>query len=234
MWSHLARHAHRKRSGVEAVVEDFVAWAELPGWGSGLWARPTGTPPPSVATSIGTRSRRPRPYGTWSSGRWRAREAGSSFLFPQVRAARVGDDSDGHLSDAAIDRRLLDTAIVASPYDLRRGLSTTCQATLRIPRDTVKMILDHNEGFRTADVLERHHTDDDRLDLKAPLMEQWCAWADEQASIAAAALPPVTALGAELARRRRERELAGKGKRTRPLEVTPAEDDKPGALAAAA
>jgi hypothetical protein len=93
-------------------------------------------------------------------------------------------------------------------------MSTVMQAVFRFDRLDVKRIIDHNEGVRSDDVLERHYTLDDRLDLKQPVMARWLPWTEEQAAIAAAALPPVAELRAELARRRRERELAGKGKRT--------------------
>ncbi len=64
------------------------------------------------------------------------------------------------------------------------------------------MILDHNEGIRTDDVLERHYTDDDRLDDKQPLMARGFAGADEQAEAVAATLPAAEVLVTEMARRR--------------------------------
>lgn len=222
----------RRRPVVESLVEDFVPWAEVPGWG--VWSM--GPAHRKTAAKRGDKHRHalPLPPALWDLVQLqmaRATEAGSEFLFPQVRAARLGGAADGHMSDAAINHRLLDMGIAASPHDLRRGLSTVCQATLRIPRDTVKMILDHNEGIRSDDVLERHYTDDDRLDIKRPLMERWLAWTDERAAIAATALPSAIELGAELARRRRERELAGKGKRT---VAAAAVEDEDKALAVAA
>jgi sRNA-binding protein len=72
------------------------------------------------------------------------------------------------------------------------------------------MILDHNEGIRSDDVLESHYTEDDRLDLKGPTMERWWEWLEAQ--VAATALPDLTTLKAEISRRRREREAAGKAK----------------------
>ncbi len=123
-------------------------------------------------------------------------------------------------------------AILASPHDMRRGLSTTLQSVFRHNPLDVKRIIDHNEGVRSDDVLEKHYTIDDRLDLKHPLMTTWCAWANEQASAVAATLPAAEILGAEMARRRRERELAGKGKRTKPQAAEAEDADKPEALAA--
>lgn len=222
----------RRRPVVESLIEDFVPWTEVPGWG--VWSM--GPAHRKTAAKRGDKHRHalPLPPALWDLVQQqmvRARDAGSGYLFPQVRAARLGATADGHMSDAAINHRLLDMGTVASPHDLRRGLSTVCQSLLRIPRDTVKMILDHNEGIRSDDVLERHYTEDDRLDLKQPLMQRWFAWSDEQAAIAAASLPSAVELGAELARRRREREFAGKGKRAKaPADVE--EDAKPVDLAA--
>ncbi len=225
----------RRRPIVEALVEDLVPWEETPGWG--VWSM--GPSHRKTAAKRGDKHRHaiPLPTALWElvqAQAARAAEVGSPFLFPQVRTARQGDEGGGHLSDAALNHRLLDMGVMASPHDLRRGLATVCQRVLRIPRDTVKMILDHNEGVRSDDVLERHYTEDDRLDLKQPLMARWVAWADEQATAAASTLPSIEALGTELARRRRERELAGKGKRTKPDGSESCEDSKPEAEALAA
>jgi hypothetical protein len=51
----------------------------------------------------------------------------------------------------------------ASPHDLRRCLTNTCQRTFRMARSDVKLVIDHNEGFRSDDVLEGHYTEDDIL-----------------------------------------------------------------------
>lgn len=222
----------RRRPIAEALVADFVPWIEEPGWG--VWAmRPAHR---KTAAKRGDKHKHcvPLPPALWELVQAqiaRAAKADSEFLFPQVRPKRAGDAGDGHLSDAALNHRILDMGVTASPHDLRRGLTTVCQSVFRIPRDTVKMIVDHNEGIRSDDVLERHYTDDDRLDLKQPVMQRWCVWSDEQAAIAAAALPSAIELGAELARRRRERELAGKGKRT---VAAAAVEDEDKALAVAA
>ncbi len=225
----------RRRPIAEALVEDFVPWIETPGWG--VWSM--GPRHRKTAAKRGDKHRHcvPLPPALWEmvqAQMARAAEAGTPYLFPQVRPKRAGDAGDGHLSDAALNHKLLDMAIMASPHDMRRGLSTTLQAVFRCDPLDVKRILDHNEGVRSDDVLEKHYTKDDRLDLKQPLMANWCAWADEQAAAAAATLPGAEELGAELARRRRERELAGKGKRTKPEAAEAGEEDKPAELAAAA
>lgn len=223
----------RRRPVAEALVEDFVPWVETPGWG--VWSM--GPRHRKTAAKRGDRHRHcvPLPPPLWKLVQRqaaRAAEAGTPYLFPQVRPKRTGDAGDGHLSDAALNHRLLDMAILASPHDMRRGLSTTLQTVFRHNPLDVKRILDHNEGVRSDDVLEKHYTVDDRLDLKQPLMATWCAWTDEQAAAVAATLPAAEVLGADMARRRRERELAGKGKRAKPEKPGCEEDSKPEALAA--
>lgn len=203
----------RRRPISSAEVGDFVEYVEQPGWG--VWAmRPIHR---KTAAKRGDKTLHcvPLTPALWARLKLQIeRAAKSRFMFPQVRPRKAGATADGHLSPAAINHRLLDMGVRASPHDLRRGLSSQCQTELRILPATVELILDHNEGVATDNVLERHYTMDKRLDLKVPVMEAWCGYADRQAEAAAATLPSVEALGAELARRRRERELAGKGKRT--------------------
>ena len=207
----LVSTGQRRRPIATALVEDFVAWEEMPGWG--VWSM--GPIHRKTADRRQDRHRHcvPLPPGLWELVRGqmeRAQAAGSLYLFPQIRARKSGGRSDGHLSPAAINHRMLDLGLRASPHDLRRCLTNTCQRRFRFQRSDVKMVIDHAEGFRSDDVLEGHYTEDDRLDLKAPVMEKWCAWVGEQA--AAVVLPDVAALRAEIATRRREREAAGKAK----------------------
>ncbi|ARO54038.1 hypothetical protein B2G69_07695 [Methylorubrum zatmanii] len=207
----LVTTGQRRRPVAGALAVDFVPWAEQPGWG--IWSM--GPAHRKTAAKRQDRHRHvvPLPPPLWDRIRGqmeRAAAAGSEYLFPQVRARRIGDRSDGHLSDASLNHRLLDLGMRASPHDLRRGLSTTCQHRLRQSREAVKLILDHNEGFRSDDVLEAHYTDDDRLDLKGPVMMAWSTWLEGQ--VAETVLPDVATLRAEIARRRREREAAGKAK----------------------
>lgn len=207
----LVATGQRRRPISSALVEDFVPWEETPGWG--VWSM--GPLHRKTADRREDKHRHcvPLPPALWDLVRGqmeRARAAGSPYLFPQIRARRTGGATDGHLSPAAINHRLLDLGLKASPHDLRRGLTNTCQKKFRFQRSDVKMVIDHNEGIRSDDVLEGHYTDDDRLDLKRPVMERWCAWVEEQA--AAVTLPDLPTLRAEIATRRREREAAGKAK----------------------
>ncbi|MGU3339425.1 integrase [Methylobacterium mesophilicum] len=201
----------RRRPVAGALLVDFVPWVEQPGWG--VWSMGPAHRKTAAKRMDKHRHVIPLPPPLWAriqEQMARAAAVGSEYLFPQVRARRAGEKADGHLSDSSLNHRLIDIGLKASPHDMRRGLATTCQKRLRIPRDTVKMILDHNEGIRSDDVLESHYTEDDRLDLKGPTMERWWEWLEAQ--VAATALPDLTTLKAEISRRRREREAAGKAK----------------------
>jgi len=207
----LVTTGQRRRPIASSLVEDFVPWVETPGWG--VWSM--GPAHRKTADRREDRHRHcvPLPPALWERIQAqvaRARAAGSPYLFPQYRAAKAGGRVDGHMSPSAINHRLLDMALRASPHDIRRCLTNVCQTRFRVARSDVKLVTDHNEGIRSDDVLEGHYTDDDRLDLKAPVMERYVAWVDEQA--AAAALPDLATLRAEIARRRREREADGKAK----------------------
>lgn len=205
----LVMTGQRRRPISSALVEDFVPWVETPGWG--VWSM--GPAHRKTADRREDRHRHcvPLPPALWrrvQAQMERAKAAKSPYLFPQYKAARKGGKVDGHMNAANINHRLFDMDLRASPHDIRRCLTNICQTKLRIARSDVKLVTDHNEGIRSDDVLEGHYTDDDRLDLKAPLMERYVAWVDGQA--AAAALPPLSELRAEIARRRREREAEGK------------------------
>jgi integrase len=199
----------RRRPVAGALTVDFVDWIEMPGWG--VWSMGPSHRKTAAKRQDKHRHVVPLPPALWARIQEQLRRTGGSpYLFPQIRPKKAGGDAFGHMSDAAINHRLIDLGIKASPHDLRRCLSTTLQHEFRVSRDTVKLVLDHNEGIRSDDVLERHYTADDRLDQKAPVMEQWCAWVDEQ--VAATVLPDLSTLRADITRRRRENEAAGKAK----------------------
>ncbi|QEE39923.1 MULTISPECIES: integrase family protein [unclassified Methylobacterium] len=207
----LVATGQRRRAISTALIADFVQWDEAPGWG--VWSM--GPLHRKTADRRQDKHRHciPLPPALW--GRIQAqveiaRTGGSPYLFPQIRARKAGGPADGHISPAGINHRLLDLGLRASPHDLRRCLTNTCQRKFRMARSDVKLVIDHNEGFRSDDVLEGHYTEDDRLDLKRPVMERWFAWVEEQA--AAAALPDLATLRAQIATRRREREAAGKAR----------------------
>lgn len=205
--------AQRRRPVVDARVEDFVPWTEEPGWG--VWSMGPAHRKTAAKRDDQSRHALPLPPALWQRIAPQLKacsDAGREHLFPQVRPWKLGDVVDGHMNEANLNHRLLDIGVRASPHDIRRGFSTHCQKTLRLPRDAVKMVMDHNEGIEASDVLEGHYTIDDRLDLKQPVMARWLAWCDEQAAAAAAGFPPLPELAAEIAGRRRAREKAGKAK----------------------
>ncbi len=201
----------RRRPVAGALLVDFVPWVEMPGWG--IWSMGPSHRKTAAKRLDKNRHVVPLPPALWTRIQEqmdRAATVGSDYLFPQVRARRAGGKVDGHLSAASLNHRLIDMGLKASPHDLRRGLSTACQNRLRIARDDVKLIIDHNEGIPSNDVLEAHYTVHDRLDRKGPVMEAWWPWLEAQ--VAATALPDLATLKGEIARRRREREAAGKAK----------------------
>ncbi|MCJ2124364.1 integrase family protein [Methylobacterium sp. J-077] len=227
--------AQRRRPIADARVEDFVPWIETPGWG--CWSMAPAHRKTADKRSDQSRHAIPLPPALWSRVQaqlLRSAAAGTPYLFPQIRAWKLGDAVDGHMSDSALNHRLLDIGVRASPHDLRRGFSTHGQKQLRIPRADVKLVMDHAEGIASTDTLEGHYTDDDRLDLKGPVMEKWVAWCEAQAAIAAAALPPLNQLAAEIAARRRAREKDGKAKTAarKAAEAKVEESEKPFDLAA--
>ncbi len=127
----------RRRPVAEALVEDFVPWEETPGWG--VWSM--GPRHRKTAAKGGDKHRHcvPLPPALWRSSSARLpvqQRSEAHTLFPQVRPKRTGDPGDGHLSDAALNHKLLDMAVAASPHDMRRGLSTVCQKRLKVPSAT--------------------------------------------------------------------------------------------------
>ncbi|SDM57211.1 hypothetical protein SAMN05216360_102476 [Methylobacterium phyllostachyos] len=205
--------AQRRRPIVDARVEDFVPWTEQPGWG--VWSMGPAHRKTADKRDDQSRHALPLPPALWQRIAPQLRacsERGLEHLFPQIRAWKLGDALGGHMNEAGLNHRLLDLGVKASPHDIRRGFSTHAQKTLRLPRDSVKMVMDHNEGISSDDVLEGHYTVDDRLDLKQPVMERWLAWCDEQAAAAAAGFAPLPELAAEISARRRAREKEGKAK----------------------
>lgn len=209
----LVMTVQRRRPVADAQAADFVPWIEMPGWG--VWSMGPRHRKTADKRDDQTRHVLPLPPSLWqrlSPQLRRCGEVGTPYLFPQVRPWKLGEQADGHMSDSALNHRLLDLGLQASPHDVRRGFSTHGRRILGIARSDTKLIMDHNEGISSDDVLEAHYTADDRLDLKQPVMEKWISWCDEQAGVAAAGLPPLDQLAAEIAARRRTREREGQAK----------------------
>ena len=222
----------RRRPVAGALLVDFVPWVEMPGWG--IWSMGPAHRKTAAKRQDKNRHVLPLPPELWTRVREqmaRAAAAGSEYLFPQFRARRAGGRDDGHLSPAVLNHRLMDMGMRASPHDLRRGLSTACQNRIRIARAHVKLILDHNEGIPSNDVLEAHYTVHDRLDEKGPVMQAWWPWMEAQ--VAAAVLPDLATLRSEITRRRREREAEGKARTAAAKEAAEMEKAAPAGAEAA-
>ena len=203
--------SQRRRPISSALIEDFVPYVEEPGWG--VWSMGPAHRKTADRRQDKHRHCVPLPPALWERVQEqaaRARAAGSPYLFPQHRARRAGGPTDGHMSPAAINHRLLDMGLRSSPHDIRRAFSNTCQTRYRISRPDTKLVMDHNEGIRSDDVLEGHYTADDRLDLKKPVVQVW--WDHVEGLSGSTVLPDLTTLRADISRRRREREAAGKAK----------------------
>lgn len=167
----------RRRAIASALIVDFVPWMENDGWG--VWSM--GPPHRKTADRRGDTSRHamPLPPYLWSTIQGQmavAHELGSPYLFPQIRPGRARPAGDGHLSPSTLNHRMHDLSLKASPHDVRRAMTNTLQNEFRIARSDVKLLADHAEGIPCGDTLERHYTDDDRLDLKAPVMKIWFDW----------------------------------------------------------
>ena len=200
----------RRRPVADARVADFVDWLEMPGWG--VWSMEPAHRKTAAKRKDKNMHRLPLPPPIWDvvqAQAARASEAGSPYLFPQSRPRKAGGSKDSSMNPSSLNHRMLDMGVLASPHDLRRAMSNYLQKHCRIPRTTVKMILDHNEGIPTNDILEAHYTDDDRLDLKGPAMEMWCKAVEGWAAEAARRLPPLPDLRAALTAARRARAQAG-------------------------
>ncbi|WP_244479824.1 tyrosine-type recombinase/integrase [Methylobacterium sp. Leaf94] len=205
--------AQRRRPIVDARVEDFVPWAEEAGWG--VWSMGPAHRKTADKRDDQSRHALPLPPALWARIVPQLKactDAGREHLFPQIRPWKLGDAVAGHMNEAALNHRLLDMGLKASPHDIRRGFSTHSQKILKTSRKDVKLVMDHSEGIASDDVLEGHYTVDDRLDEKQPVMARWLSWCEEQAAAAAAGFPPLPELAAQIAARRRAREQDGKAK----------------------
>lgn len=203
--------SQRRRPISSALCEDFVPYVEEPGWG--VWSMGPAHRKTADRRNDNHRHCVPLPPALWERVQAqieRARSVGSPYLFPQHRPRKAGNKADGHMSAAAINHRLIDLDLRSSPHDIRRAFSNTCQKKYRISRPDTKLVMDHNEGIRSDDVLEGHYTADDRLDLKKPVVATW--FDHVEGLVAATTLPDLATLKADITRRRRENEAAGKAK----------------------
>lgn len=97
----------------------------------------------------------------------------SVWLFPQVRPRRVGDEVSHVNADSLSHVLAYLPGIVASPHDVRRGLTTHGQDVLGIPLADLKLVLDHSEGHASDDVTEGSYSKARRLAQKAAILDAW-------------------------------------------------------------
>lgn len=204
----------RRRPIASALIEDFVPWVEVEGWG--VWSMSASHR--KTADRRGDRSRHaiPLPPVLWLTVQEQivsAHAQGSPYLYPQRRPGRANEAGDGHLSPSVLNHRLQDLGVRASPHDYRRAMTNVLQTVMRIPRSDVKLLTDHNEGIARGDTLELHYTDDDRLDLKRPAMQAWCDWCYDREGEASERLPAIADLRKMLTLARKRRTAQGLGRK---------------------
>lgn len=165
----------RRHAIATARVSEFSAIADEPGWGR--WTMPpirrkTG----DKAARKGSEQRHhalPLPPPVWDAVQAQVERAGDTgWLFPGMRPRRAGAPVS-HLSEATLTHLLQALPVDASPHDLRRAFRSHGRKVLKmVPRD-LDLILDHTEGVAAGSVSEAHYVDDDRMDLKVPVMRAW-------------------------------------------------------------
>ena len=175
----LVATAQRRRAIVSARVAEFSALDD--GWG--CWRMP----PVRRKTGESGRAQAvhavPLPPAVWSVLQGQI-EPEAVYLFPAHRPRRAGAPV-GHLSESTLTHLLAALPVDASPHDLRRALRSHGARALRLPDAVLDLILDHAEGVSPGSVSERHYVDDDRLDLKTPVMRAWWDLVEQHAGAAA-------------------------------------------------
>lgn len=167
----LVATVQRRYAIATAKVEEFADIPGEPGWG--VWRLPPVRRKTGEQSSAQAHHSIPLPPPVWAAVREQAEAAaGSAWLFPGMRPRRKGEPV-GHLSADALTHLMAALPVDASPHDLRRALRSHGARTLRLPDGVLDLIIDHAEGVAPGSVSERHYVDDDRLDLKLPVMRAW-------------------------------------------------------------
>ncbi|MGU3466404.1 tyrosine-type recombinase/integrase [Methylobacterium sp. C33D] len=183
----LVATAQRRHAIVSARVSEFAGIED--GWG--VWRMPP------IRRKTGETARAqaihavPLPPPVWSVLQGQIEE-GAVYLFPGHRPRRAGAPV-GHLSESTLTHLLAALPVDASPHDLRRALRSHGARALRLPDAVLDLILDHAEGVSPGSVSERHYVDDDRLDLKTPVMRAWWDLVEQHAGKATFDLDEVRA-----------------------------------------
>lgn len=172
----LVATAQRRHAVVSARVCEFADIED--GWG--VWRMP----PIRRKTGESGRAQAvhavPLPPAVWSVLQGQI-EPEAVYLFPGHRPRKKGAPV-GHLSESTLTHLLAALPVDASPHDLRRALRSHGARALRLPDAVLDLILDHAEGVAPGSVSERHYVDDDRIDLKQPVMRAWWDLVEEHAS----------------------------------------------------
>lgn len=181
--------AQRRLSICKARVEEFLPWPEREGWG--IWwegHRKVGRGSPTARDPFGGSHAIPLPPVAWrraqayierttedalAAGRLR-----SPWMFPQVRARRVGDRTDWHLHEDTLSH---DVAAMpgcrATPHDVRRAFASYLQEEAGVSSNLVGLVMDHAKSdllhVTDNNGMTRRYTRDEMLALKAKPMEAW-------------------------------------------------------------
>lgn len=179
----LVATVQRRYAIATAKRDEFADVPSEPGWG--VWRLPPVRRKTGEQESAQAHHSIPLPPPVWAAVREQIEAAaGSAWLFPGMRPRRKGEPV-GHLSADAITHLLAALPVDASPHDLRRALRSHGARTLRLPDGVLDLIIDHAEGVAPDSVSERHYVDDDRLDLKLPVMRAWWDLVEQHAGAAA-------------------------------------------------
>lgn len=161
--------AQRRRTVVAARRSDFTEEDGVLVWRIPPAHRKT-------ARRLGSRKSHDLPLSGQVAGMVRRRlkaNCESPWLFPQVRPRRVGDEVS-HINPDSLSHALAYLpGIIASPHDVRRGLTTHGQDVLGIPLGDLKMVLDHSEGHASDDVTEGSYSKARRLAQKQGILDAW-------------------------------------------------------------
>ena len=187
----LVATVQRRYAIATAKIAEFAPIPTEPGWG--VWRLPPVRRKTGEQDSAQAHHSVPLPPPVWAAVREQIEaSSGGAWLFPGMRPRRKGE-TIGHLSASTVTHLMASMPVDASPHDLRRALRSHGARTLRLPDGVLDLIIDHAEGVAPGSVSERHYVDDDRLDLKLPVIRAWWSLVEEHAAAAAFDLEKVRA-----------------------------------------
>lgn len=125
----------------------------------------------------------PLPPPVWDALQEHLATHESQWLFLGMRPSKAGAPVR-HMNVSTLTHLLQALPVDASPHDMRRALRSHGARTLRLPDSSLDLVIDHAEGKAPGSVSEAHYTDDDRMDLKRPVMQAWWTHVEEHAATA--------------------------------------------------